>query len=209
MKASSFSWISRTFSVKRNANVSKSYTNKATISMAKNYHFISPALYLTAFTSLLKFNLLLGKPLTWPHHCKEALSSGLMCIQIFLGFPADKVSSRVKCHCGYILCHSNSRWWPPTVPHSKVRAVEEQMMRGGVLLHFLTSTCYFKACPLQGVMEEEWEWVTTFKSAAKVMKGLNIKIQFHSPFRIYVLAWMKSQKDPGHKWFQTWTKRRK
>ncbi len=119
MKASSFSWISRTFSVKRNANVSKSYTNKATISMAKNYHFISPALYLTAFTRLLKFNLLLGKPLTWPHHCKEALSSGLMCIQIFLGFPADKVSSRVKCHCGYILCHSNSRWWPPTVQRSK------------------------------------------------------------------------------------------
>lgn len=129
MKASSFSWISRTFSVKRNANVSKSYTKNATISMAKNYNFISPALYLTAFTRLLKFNLLLGKPLIWPHHCKESLSSGLICIQIFLGFPADKVSRRVKCHCRYILCHSNSRWWPPTVQHSKVHAVEEQMMK--------------------------------------------------------------------------------
>jgi len=32
-----------------------------------------------------------------------------------------------------------SRWW-----------------RGGVLLHLLTFTCYFKACPLQGVMEVEW-----------------------------------------------------
>lgn len=125
MKASSFSWISRTFSVKKNANVSKPHTNNAAISMAKNYHLLNWMI----ITCLLKFKLLLGKTLTWPHHCRHALSSGLVCIKIFVGFLADKVSSRVKYHCGYILCLPNSRWWPLTVQHSKVCAVEEQMMK--------------------------------------------------------------------------------
>lgn len=172
MKASSFSWISRTFSVKKNANVSKPHTNDAVISMAQNYHTLNWMI----ITCLLKFKLLLGKTLTWPHHCRDALSSGLVCIKIFVGFLADKVSSRVKCHCGYILCHPNSRWWPLTVQHSKGvcgwGADDEEVV------FYCTSSpphATSKPVPFRESWRRSgnrWQLLTMWNRGAKVMKML-------------------------------------